>query len=201
MTHEEELELLLDPERLLAVYAAGMFPMAPEKDSTEIHWYAPQRRGILPLDQFHVSHNVRRWMRNHPWELRVDTAFLEVMQACADREDTWISPLIIEAYHRLHQVGHSHSVEVWEAGELTGGLYGVSLGSAFFGESMFHRKPDRDKVALQACHELLVRQGFTLWDTQYYTEHLGTMGAIEIPQVEYLVLLDEALHKEATFSL
>ena len=197
MTPEEELAILMDPQRLLAVYAAGIFPMAPEKDSTEIHWYAPALRGIIPLDGFHVSKNVQRWMRNHDWEVRVNTAFGEVMANCADREETWISPVIVDAYTQLHTIGHAHSVEIWEQGQLSGGLYGVSLGSAFFGESMFHRAPDRDKVALWCCHQLLLQGGFTLWDTQYYTPHLGTMGAVEIPQGQYLELLDAALRKEA----
>lgn len=194
-----ELEILLNPEKLLAVYAGGMFPMAPSQDSPEVYWFAPEERGILPLEAFHVSRNVCRWIRNHPHRIGVDEQFEAVMRACADRPDTWISGLIVEAYLRLHQVGHAHSVEVYVGSELVGGLYGVSLGAAFFGESMFKRAPEMDKVALHYCHRLLLQGGYRLWDTQYYTEHLGTLGAQEIPQDAYLQLLDAALRQQARF--
>lgn len=196
---ELDLDLLLNPDKLLAVYAAGIFPMSPSADSDEITWHAPEWRGILPLESFHISRHLRRWVRNQPHTLTVDKAFEAVMRGCAEREDTWISQLIIEAYSRLHRAGHAHSVEVWVDGQLVGGLYGVSLGAAFFGESMFRRQPEMDKVALLYCHRILQQGGYRLWDTQYYTDHLGSMGGCEISQDDYLILLDEAIRHPAEF--
>lgn len=178
---------------LLQAYCEGYFPMSDHAQSTDFSWYMPHRRGIIPLDKFHVSKNVLRAIRNRPHEVRFNTAFSAVMAACADRPSTWISPLIRTTYELLHQHGWAHSVEIWVEDELVGGLYGVGIRGAFFGESMFHYLPDADKFALYYCHHRLVERGFQLWDTQFYTPHLGTMGAIEISKKNYLQQLKAAL--------
>jgi len=189
---------IIPPKTLLQAYASGVFPMAPSADSPRFDWIQPRWRGILPLDGFRMGHNVRRWVRNRPHTVWVNRQFEATMQACGQRHKTWISPLLLRSYVELHRVGHAHSVEVYNADDqLVGGLYGVSLGGAFFGESMFRRAPEMDKVALLYCHALLLRHRYVLWDTQFYTDHLGTFGCIEIPQREYLGLLNEALQVQA----
>jgi len=168
----------------------------------EIGWYSPDPRGILPLEQFHTPHGLRRALhkiRKLGWEIRIDTAFLEVVNSCANREETWITPLIFQNYRQLFQSGHAHSVEVWRENELLGGLYGVALGSAFFGESMFHRATDASKVALWYLVSILRSGGFTLLDTQWNTLHLAQFGAIEIPREKYLTLLSQAIGTKALF--
>jgi leucyl/phenylalanyl-tRNA---protein transferase len=179
--------------RMLQAYCEGYFPMSDSAQATDFSWYMPHRRGIIPLDQFHVSKNVLRAMRNRPHEVRYNAAFAGVMAGCADRPSTWISPLICTTYEALYRNGWAHSVEIWIDNELVGGLYGVAIGRAFFGESMFHFAPDADKFALYYCHQRLVQRGFQLWDTQFYTPHLGTMGAIEISKKNYLQQLKAAL--------
>jgi leucyl/phenylalanyl-tRNA--protein transferase len=187
----------IPPELLLEAYASGIFPMGME-DGT-IRWFSPDPRGILPLEEFHAPHGLKRALKNPGWELRTDTAFDEVVEACAAREDTWITPLIRKAYGELFTAGHAHSVEIWKDGHLAGGLYGVALGGAFFGESMFHRVTDASKVALWHLVRILKEGGFTLLDTQWTTEHLEQFGAIEIPRTEYLERLAEALARPADF--
>jgi leucyl/phenylalanyl-tRNA--protein transferase len=187
----------LPPELLLEAYASGVFPMG--MDDGSIRWFSPDPRGILPLEGFHTPHGLRRALRRPGWELRTDTAFNEVVGACAAREETWITPLIQKAYGKLFSSGHAHSVEIWHEGRLAGGLYGVALGGAFFGESMFHRVTDASKVALWHLVGILREGGFTLLDTQWTTEHLEQFGAIEIPRTEYLDLLTEALARPAVF--
>lgn len=187
----------LPPELLLEAYASGIFPMGMEDGS--IRWYSPDPRGILPLESFHVPHGLKRALRRPGWELRTDTAFEEVVLACAARDDTWITPLIRNAYRSLFKEGHAHSVEIWEGGRLAGGLYGVALGGAFFGESMFHRVTDASKVALWHLVRILRECGFTLLDTQWTTEHLEQFGALEIPREKYLERLAEALPRPAVF--
>ena len=189
----------LPPDLLLQAYRVGVFPMAPDKASTEVQWFEPHHRGIIPLDGFRVSKNVRRAIRNTPHEVRYDSQFEQVMRACAERDKTWISEVLVKAYTRLHRAEHAHSVEIWQDNELVGGLYGVTLGSVFFGESMFQTQPEMHKFALYYCHKRLQERGFMLWDTQFYTEHLGRFGAIEIDQVEYLERLDVALRRHAVF--
>jgi leucyl/phenylalanyl-tRNA--protein transferase len=184
---------------LVSAYREGIFPMALEDG--EIGWFSPDPRGIIPLDAFHVSRRLRRVVRRDEWTVRVDTCFEDVMRACAARpvEGTWISDEILESYVELHRHGHAHSVEVWRQDTLAGGLYGVHLGGAFFGESMFHRVTDASKVALVALVERLCARGFVLLDTQWTTPHLEQFGGIEIPRKEYLRRLKEALRVKAAF--
>lgn len=187
----------LPPELLLEAYGSGIFPMGME-DGT-IRWFSPDPRGILPLGDFHVPHGLKRALKRPGWELRTDTAFDEVVGSCAARDDTWITPLIRKAYRELFEEGHAHSVEIWKEGHLAGGLYGVALGGAFFGESMFHRVTDASKVALWHLVRILRENSFTLLDTQWTTDHLEQFGALEIPREEYLELLSEALPIPAVF--
>jgi len=191
--------IVIPVETLLEAYAMGVFPMAPSRHSTEINWYTAGKRGIIPLESFHMSKNIRRLIRQHHFEIKYDTHFREVMMACANRETTWISDIIIDSYSRLHELGYAHSVEIYKEDRLVGGLYGVALRSAFFGESMFHYEKEMDKIALYYCHRRLSKGGFTLWDTQFYTDHLSQFGCIEIPDEKYQSLLQEALHKKAKF--
>ena len=189
----------LTPDLLVRAYYAGAFPMADGRRG-RIRWYAPDPRAIIPLDAFHVPRSLARTLRRGVFEIRVDSAFAEVMRACADREETWISAAIVRAYTALHHAGLAHSVEAWREGELVGGLYGVSLGGAFFGESMFSRATDGSKVALVALVERLRAQGFSLLDTQFQTDHLARFGAIEIPRAEYERRLAEALTRPCSFT-
>lgn len=187
----------ITPEILLRAYAAGMFPMAESADDPEVFWVQPRIRGIIPLDQFHISKSLAKRIRQKPFDIRVNTAFDRVMEHCAqstqDRPTTWINPLILTLYKELHRMGYTHSVEAWEDGELVGGLYGVSLGSAFFGESMFSRRADASKICLVHLVARLKERKFTLLDTQFTTDHLKTFGAIDIPRKEYERLLEAAM--------
>ena len=185
------LSVVIDPYLLLEGYRLGVFPMATEDDSIE--WFSPDPRAILPLETFHVPHALRRVLRRKIFETTIDRAFPEVIRACANREDTWINREIIESYTRLHEMGHAHSVETWKEGKLAGGLYGVAVGGAFFGESMFHYVTDASKVALVALVERLRARRFVLLDTQWLTPHLQQFGAIEIPRNHYLRLLRRAV--------
>jgi leucyl/phenylalanyl-tRNA--protein transferase len=194
----------LTPALLVRAYAQGIFPMG--MDDGTIGWFSPDPRGILPLETFHVSARLQRTWRarrlaSGPFEIRSDTAFEAVMRACGeDREDgSWISEDIIAAYCALHAHGLAHSVEVWQGERLVGGLYGVHLGAAFFGESMFHRETDASKVALVALVEHLCARGFLLLDIQWVTDHLARFGAVEIPAEEYLDRLGEALEGSASW--
>lgn len=195
--------IVLTPELLLHAYAAGVFPMAESAEATELLWFDPQMRGILPLDRFHVPRRLRRTIRQGRFDVRIDTAFREVMLACgestADRPHTWINGEILDSYCALHSRGHAHSVECWVDGKLAGGLYGVSLGAAFFGESMFSRAADASKVALVHLVARLVTGGFTLLDTQFVTQHLSQFGATEIPRARYKALLTDAVATRAEF--
>lgn len=189
---------MVEPDLLLAAYAAGYFPMA-EAHNGPIAWYSPDPRGILPLDTFKVSRSLRQTLKKRMFEIRVNTSFEGVMRACAGRDETWISEEIIASYVELHRLGHAHSVESWKEGSLVGGLYGVSLGGAFFGESMFSRAREASKVALVWLVEHLLRQHYSLLDTQYGTPHLETFGAIEIPREAYLRILASALLNHCRF--
>lgn len=191
---------MIPSDALLNAYASGWFPMAVAPG--EIRWYSPDPRGIIPLDAFHVPARLARTLRREPFEIRFDTAFRDVIEACADRDDdegNWIDREIVESYCALHEKGFAHSVEVWQNGRLAGGLYGVALGGAFFGESMFHRVRDASKAALVALVDHLRRRGFALLDTQWVTEHLLQFGAIEVSRRRYLRLLDQALETSVTF--
>ena len=165
----------------------------------EIVWVAPRMRGLIPLDErFHIPRGLKKALRKNPFEIRFNTAFREVMLGCADRAETWIDPIILESYCTLHENGHAHSVEGWDADGLQGGLYGVSLGKAFFGESMFSRKTDASKIALVALVGRLREKNFELLDTQWVTDHLRTFGGFEIPQEKYLSMLNSAVGIELT---
>lgn len=190
---------VIPPEVLLYAYAQGVFPMAESKHDEEVDWYTASRRGIIPLDGFHISKNVQRIIRQDKFEIRVDTNFRKVVQECANRESSWINDLITDSFELLHKQNNAHSVEVYQQGKLVGGLYGVSLGAAFFGESMFKKENEADKVALYYCHQILKDNGFRLWDTQFYTDHLAQFGCIEIEASEYETRLAKALEKEVFF--
>lgn len=182
---------------LLAAYAEGVFPMADEAGA--IRWFSPDPRGVLPLEAFHVSKNLRRTRRQHAWEIRVDTCFEQIMRCCSEGRDTWINGTIMESYAALHRVGAAHSLEVFLEDRLVGGLYGVRLGGVFFGESMFHRVTDASKIALWALVELLRGEGFQLLDIQWTTPHLKRFGAIEIPRSEYLKRLQSSLRSRTAW--
>jgi leucyl/phenylalanyl-tRNA--protein transferase len=186
---------MIPPELLLQGYRLGIFPMAMEDDSIE--WFSPERRGIIPLETFHLPHAARRAQKS--FEVKLDTAFSDVIRACARRDETWINHEIVTSYANLHSLGHAHSVEAWQKGKLAGGLYGVAIGGAFFGESMFHRVTDASKIALAGLVEQLKRQQFILLDTQWLTSHLLQFGAIEVSRAKYLELLERALGLKRTF--
>ncbi len=192
-----------DARDLLDCYAQGVFPMADARDDARVFLVDPERRGVIPLDRFHVSRRLARTVRGDPFEVRVDTAFHAVVLECAasgpGRTETWINRPIEELYLQLHRLGHAHSVECWQDGELAGGLYGVSLRGAFFGESMFSRRRDASKVALVHLVARLIAGGYVLLDAQFMTEHLRQFGALEILRTEYHRRLSEALQVEADF--
>ena len=183
----------LDPRLLLEGYAAGIFPMADSRDAEDLFWVEPRSRAIIPLKQFHMSRSLRRTLRSGRFSVTLDRNFHEVVLACADREETWINAEIERAMLALHSSGHAHSVEIWKGGELVGGLYGVKLGRAFFGESMFSRVTDASKVALAWLVARLQVGGFTLLDSQFMTPHLASLGAISVPRRTYVALLSAAL--------
>lgn len=185
---------------LLRGYASGAFPMAETRFSRDIFWVSPELRGIFPLDGFHISRSLRRRILKWDYKIRIDHAFAQVVESCADRPETWINAEIYQAYIKLHGEGHAHSLEVWEGEELVGGVYGVTLGAAFFGESMFSRRRDASKVALAYLVDRLSAAGFKLFDTQFLTPHLASLGAVEIPKATYLHRLEEALLQQANFT-
>jgi leucyl/phenylalanyl-tRNA--protein transferase len=188
---------MIEPELLLQGYRLGIFPMAMEDDSIE--WFSPDPRAILPLEKFHVPHALRAVARKKVFEIKIDNSFSEVIRACAKREDTWINREIVESYERLHELGYAHSVESWNKRKLAGGLYGIALGGAFFGESMFHRETNASKIALVALVEHLRAQKFALLDTQWLTPHLVQFGATEISREHYLKLLTRAVELPREF--
>jgi len=183
----------LDPRLLLQGYATGIFPMADSRDAAELFWVEPRNRAILPLHRFHLSRSLRRTLRSGRFTVTLDQAFGRVITACADREETWINADLERAMLALHGSGHAHSVEIWKEDSLVGGLYGVKLGRAFFGESMFSRERDASKVALAWLVARLEAGNFTLLDCQFMTEHLASLGAISVPRETYVALLSAAL--------
>lgn len=189
----------ITPETLLRAYAAGIFPMAESRDDPAIHWVDPRLRGVFPLHNFHISGSLHRQIAKDNCTIRTNTAFSAVVTACADRAETWISEPIKTLYLSLHHLGFAHSLEVWQEGDLIGGVYGVALGAAFFGESMFSRRRDASKIALAYLTHRLTAGGYTLFDTQFLTPHLKSLGAIEIPRAEYRHQLGQALQGHATF--
>lgn len=184
---------VLDPEFLLRAYSIGVFPMADSRDAPDVYWVEPRQRAIIPLDKFRLSRSLRKTLRSGTFKVTRDEAFADVVAECARREETWINGEIERSYFHLHERGHAHSVECWQDGELVGGLYGVRLGAAFFGESMFSLRKDASKVALAWLVARLIVGGFKLLDCQFMTEHLRTMGAVEIDQQDYVRLLASLL--------
>lgn len=193
----------IDPELLLRAYATGVFPMAEEADNPEIFWVRPEKRGVLPFENFHVSRSLRKTVRQGRFDIRYDTDFTRVIAGCAsgsgERARTWINRPIREAYGKLFDLGYCHTVEAWRDGNLVGGLYGIALGSAFFGESMFSRERDASKVCLVHLVSHLIEKNFTLLDTQFTTNHLETFGAVEVPRRQYQKMLENALAQPAEF--
>jgi leucyl/phenylalanyl-tRNA--protein transferase len=205
MSKDQELRpgFRIPVEILLRAYAEGIFPMAEDAANPEVFWVRPERRGILPLDDFHIPRSLAKAIRQKPFEIRLDTDFDGVIAGCAGarrREGaTWINAPIRDAYRRLFEIGHCHTVEAWKDGRLVGGLYGVTLGRAFFGESMFSRATDASKICLVHLVEHLKTRDFILLDTQFVTDHLARFGAIEVPRRKYEEMLAEALKGEARF--
>lgn len=195
--------MTITPELVLKAYAYGVFPMAKSRDDAEVFWVQPKLRGIIPLDTFHVPRSLKKVMRQGKFAVTVDTDFAGVLSGCAEttpgRADTWINDHIRELFLQLHDAGLAHSVEVWRESALVGGLYGLSMGSAFFGESMFSRATNASKVALVNLVAILLNGNFTLLDTQFITDHLRQFGAIEIPQKEYIGRLSAALTRQGFF--
>jgi len=193
----------ITPQTLLRAYAAGIFPMAESAEDSALYWVEPEVRGVLPLDQLHVSHSLRKTIRRGAYEIRIDTAFGAVIEGCATkafgRPNTWINGRIRSLYTQLHRLGCCHSVETWQGHALVGGLYGVRLGGAFFGESMFSRQRDASKVALVHLVARLNAGGFRLLDTQFTTPHLRNLGAIDVPRQDYHCLLETAIEVDADF--
>ena len=185
---------MIPPELLLDFYRKGIFPMAVDG---EVRLFSPNPRGIIPLDEFRIPHGTRKTLKDPAWELKLNTAFREVMLGCAERDETWIDEGIFQSYTALHDLGHAHSIEIWRDGSLAGGLYGVQIGGVFFGESMFHRVPGASKVAICRLVEMMRAGGFLLLDTQWVTSHLEKFGAKEIARSEYLDLLNAALEINA----
>ncbi len=189
---------IIEAHQLLAAYASGYFPMADHRDGT-IRWFSPDPRAVIPLQSFRVTRSLRRTLAGKAFEIRLNTSFERVIRLCGAREDTWISETIVQSYLRLHTLGYAHSVEAWKDRELAGGLYGVALGAAFFGESMFTRTRDASKVALVHLVERLRARKFVLLDTQFLTPHLARFGAVEISRDLYLKGLAAALERSPAF--
>jgi leucyl/phenylalanyl-tRNA--protein transferase len=205
MASRDSAHVEITPEVLLKAYACGIFPMAETAEDLSLYWIEPEQRGIVPLDRFHVSERLARTVRSDRFTVTVNRDFDAVIDSCATpqpgRAKTWINARIRMLYRRLHEREHCHSIEVYDCDELVGGLYGVTLGAAYFGESMFHRARDASKVALVHLVARLKTGGYTLLDTQFVTDHLKTFGAVEIPRRQYHRLLEEALRGEARFAV
>jgi leucyl/phenylalanyl-tRNA---protein transferase len=191
--------MTLTPDLLLHGYSIGIFPMADHAGESEVFWVDPKRRGIMPLDGFHLSRSLRKTILKGDYSITINQSFADVVDGCADRAETWINDEIRRLYLALHDAGRAHSLEVWNGPDLVGGVYGVTLGTAFFGESMFSRQRDASKVALVYLVDRLRSAGFTLFDTQFLTDHLASLGAIEISRATYHTLLDGALAGQADF--
>lgn len=194
----KDSDFRVTPDLLLNAYASGIFPMAESRNDPELFWVDPRRRGILPLNGFHISRSLARRMRRGGYEVRLNDDFRGVVAACAEREETWINDEISELYHDLFMRGQAHCLSIHSDGALIGGVYGVTLGAAFFGESMFSRRTDGSKLALAHLVDHLRRCHFRLFDTQFLTDHLGRLGAIEISRAAYHLLLEDALGLERT---
>lgn len=188
---------MLHPETMLAAYAQGIFPMAEGRAADELFWLSPELRGVFPIGQLHISRTLGRKLRSGRYEASLNAAFTEVVTACADRDETWINADLARVYDELHAMGAAHSVEIWDGKAMIGGIFGLTIGGAFFGESMFSRVNDGSKMALAVLHERLQAGGFLLFDTQFLTPHLASLGAVEIPRAAYLRQLAKALPAEA----
>lgn len=188
---------MIPPQLLLDFYRKGIFPMAVDG---EMRLFSPNPRGIIPLDEFRIPHGTRKTLKDPAWELKLNTAFHDVILGCAERDETWIDEGIFQSYSALHDLGHAHSIEIWRDGFLAGGLYGVQIGGVFFGESMFHRVPGASKVAICRLVEMMRAGGFLLLDTQWVTSHLEKFGAKEIARSDYLLLLDAAVNTNAVLT-
>lgn len=195
----KDSDTTLTADLLLQAYQVGVFPMSEGRNDPEVFWVDPRMRGVFPLDGFHISRSLGRSLRRGQFTVTYDHAFEAVVQGCADRDETWINDTIFDLYCTLHQNGHAHSIEVWEGENLVGGVYGVTIGAAFFGESMFSIATDASKVALAYLIDRLRLGGFQLFDTQFITPHLARLGAVEIQRDHYRAMLMEALNAEASF--
>jgi len=191
--------MTLTPDLLLNAYASGVFPMAENRDDPDVFWVDPQFRGVIPLDDFRISRSLAKTLRRAPFQITLNTAFEQVVAGCADRPETWINDTIFDLYRALHARGDAHAIEIWDGPDLVGGVYGITIGGAFFGESMFSRRRDASKVALAYLVDHLSRCGFVLFDTQFITDHLASLGAIEIPRKAYQAALSQALQVDANF--
>lgn len=189
----------LTPEILLSAYAQGIFPMAEHQGDTDVFWVDPRQRGVLPLDGFHISRSLRKTLRSERFRISFDTDFAGVVRGCANRDETWINDLLVTLYQQLHTAQLAHSIEVWDDDTLVGGVFGITLGGAFFGESMFSTRTDASKVALAYLVDRLRVGGFTLFDTQFITPHLASLGGMEIPRAAYRAMLETALSVDAAF--
>ena len=193
------MTMTLTPEILLSAYAGGIFPMAEHRDDPELFWVDPRERGIIPLDGFHISRSLAKTIRSERFNISYDTDFSGVVRGCAERDETWINDMLFDLYSQLHRNHDARSIEVWEDGQLVGGLFGITIGGAFFGESMFSRSRDASKVALAYLVDRLNVGGFTLFDTQFITPHLASLGACQIPRATYRKQLKIALGQDANF--
>ncbi|MEM6463319.1 MAG: leucyl/phenylalanyl-tRNA--protein transferase [Pseudomonadota bacterium] len=202
--HRSEDRLTITPQLLLKAYSCGLFPMAESADDPEVFWVEPEIRGVIPLDSFHIPKSLAKTCRQNRFEIRIDTAFSATIDGCAEpapgRNKTWINRTIRRLYTQLHELGHAHSIEAWREEQLVGGLYGVSLRGAFFGESMFSRERDASKVCLVHLVRRLRQRGFVLLDTQFTTDHLRRFGAVDVPKDSYDQMLGEAMMVEAVFA-
>ena len=189
----------LTPEILLSAYAGGIFPMAEHRDDNELFWVDPRQRGVFPLNDFHISRSLRKTIRSEQFRITFDADFSGVVQGCADREETWINDMLFDLYSQLHRAHAARSVEIWEKDQLVGGVFGITLGGVFFGESMFSRRTDASKVALAYLIDHLNMGGFSLFDTQFITTHLASLGAQEISRASYRAQLKTALEIDADF--
>ena len=204
MSKPSPFDIEITPELIIRAYRAGIFPMAEDAADEDLFWVSPELRGIIPLDGFHLSSSLRKAIRKSPYAIKVDTDFEAVIKGCAtvgeDRHSTWINQTITSVYGELFRRGVAHTVEVWEGDQLVGGLYGLAIGGAFFGESMFHRRTNASKMAMAHLVERLNAGGFVLLDTQFVTDHLASLGGVEIPRAEYEERLADALQLEADWN-
>ncbi|OCX64593.1 leucyl/phenylalanyl-tRNA--protein transferase [Thioclava sp. SK-1] len=190
----------LTAQALLTGYARGIFPMAESRDDDTLYWFEPKLRGIIPLNGFRLSRSLAKELRKARYQIRVNTDFRATVEGCAARDETWINDALFALYDDLHAADHAHSLEVWNGAKLVGGVFGVTLGGAFFGESMFSRVPNASKIALAYAVDRLRQNGFKLFDTQYLTSHLASLGGIEISRKDYQIRLSQALHTHASFT-